>query len=230
MKRLSVVLALFMILVSACGGTSATPGPVYLPSLGAPPATPFVDANSYPMAQAPEAASSQSVSGFEVQYQSARREGKQVYIDICFTLPDTSDWTIWNAHLEYAGQALSEFGTTLVSTQEPANGQPGLRCDTLQFYVPPDVDLSSAVLTIESLAAPPREGEYCAVYLPKIQQAMIERGTGITLDCADVDGIPTMRITGKPEGMPQEEAEQIVYSDEFYTVRGPWTFTFSLAQ
>jgi hypothetical protein len=230
MKRISVVLALLAILVPACSGAPVTSGPVYLPSLEAAPATPFVDANSYPTMRAPESASSQSVSGFEVQYQGARREGKQVYIDICFTLPDSSDWTIWNAHLEYAGQAISEFGTTLVSTQAPAGGQPGLRCDTLQFYVPPDVDLSSAVLTIESLAAPPREGEYCAVYLPKIQQAMSERATGVSVECPDVNGLPTMQITAKPDAMSQEEAEQIVYSDEFYTVRGPWTFTFSLAQ
>ena len=228
MKRQFAALGLLAILASACTGTTVPP--VYLPTLEGSLATGFVDANSYPNLQAPENASSQSVSGFEVQYQSARREGKQVFVEVCFTLPDNSDWTIWNAHLEYAGQALSEFGTTLVSTREPADGQPGLRCDTLQFYVPPDADLSAAALTIESLAAPPREGEYCSVYLPKIQQAMVERGTGITVGCADVDGVPSMQITGKPEAMSQQEAEQIVYGDEFYTVSGPWTFKFSLGQ
>jgi hypothetical protein len=39
-----------------------------------------------------------------------------------------------------------------------------------------------------------------------------------------------MQIVGKPETMSQEEAEQIVYSDEFYTVKGPWSFTFNLGQ
>lgn len=229
MKRSFVMLTFLAVLVSACAA-GPTPPPVYLPTLEVAPATPFMDTTSYPSVQAPEAASVQAVSGFEVQFQSARREGKQVYIDVCFTLPDSSDWTIWNAHLEYAGQSISEFGTTLLSTQEPANGQPGRRCDTLQFYVPPDADLSAVTLVVESLAAPPREGEYCTVYMPKIQQAMIERGTGITLACVDHEGIASMEITGKPDTMSQEEAELIVYSDEFYTVRGPWSFTFSLVQ
>jgi len=27
-----------------------------------------------------------------------------------------------------------------------------------------------------------------------------------------------------------EQAEEIVYSDEFFTVKGPWSFPFNLAQ
>jgi len=30
--------------------------------------------------------------------------------------------------------------------------------------------------------------------------------------------------------MSQEEAEQLVFSEEFYTVKGPWSFTFNLGQ
>ena len=66
--------------------------------------------------------------------------------------------------------------------------------------------------------------------MPKIQQALTERGLAITLNCADVNGVQTMQITGKSDTMSQEEAEQIVYSDEFYTVKGPWAFTFNLGQ
>jgi hypothetical protein len=96
--------------------------------------------------------------------------------------------------------------------------------------VPPDAVLSNVTVSIGALAAVPREGEYCSVYMPKIQQAMLERGTGITLDCVDVNGVPTMQITSRPPDMTQEQAEQIVYSDEFYTVKGPWVFTFNLGQ
>jgi hypothetical protein len=39
-----------------------------------------------------------------------------------------------------------------------------------------------------------------------------------------------MQIITRPDSMSQEEAEQIVYSDEFYTVKGPWSFTFNLGQ
>ena len=67
--------------------------------------------------------------------------------------------------------------------------------------------------------------------MAKIQQALNERGLGITLDCPVIDGQQqSMQIVSKPETMSQEEAEQLVYSDEFYTVKGPWSFTFNLVQ
>ena len=172
----------------------------------------------------------QSMSGIEVRMDRAWQDGKSVNADVCFTLPDASDWSIWTVSLNYAGTVLQEYGTTLLSLQEGANGQPGLRCDTLTFVVPPDADLSMATVVVDAIAAYPREGEYCSVYMPKIQQAMMERGTGILLDCLDVNGTQMMQITGKPPEMTQEQAEEIVFSDEFYKVNGPWSFSFSLTQ
>jgi hypothetical protein len=66
--------------------------------------------------------------------------------------------------------------------------------------------------------------------MPKIQQVFNERGVAITLACNEVDGRATMQIVGKPDTMSQEEAEQLVYSDEFFSITGPWEFTFNLAQ
>ena len=134
------------------------------------------------------AAPNQSTSGIEVRMDRAWRDGKNVNANVCFTLPDSSDWSIWSANLNYGGQILQEYGTTLVSLQEAANGQPGSRCDTLTFVVPPDADLSAAIITIDSIAASPRGDEYCTVYMPKIQQTLLERGIGIVLECVDVDG------------------------------------------
>jgi hypothetical protein len=68
------------------------------------------------------------------------------------------------------------------------------------------------------------------VYMPKIQQILLERGIGIVLDCVDVGGTLSMQITSIPPGMTQEQAEQIVYSDEFYAIKGPWAFSFNLGQ
>jgi hypothetical protein len=39
-----------------------------------------------------------------------------------------------------------------------------------------------------------------------------------------------MKITSFPPEMTKEQVEQLVYSDEFYTIKGPWSFTFSLTQ
>jgi hypothetical protein len=223
MKKLILLLAVF---ITACGPKA---NPVVLPNL-LPAATPYIDAASYPTAQVELAAPNQVASGIEVRMERASVEGKNVNADVCFTLPDTSDWGISSASLTYGGVLVQEYGTTLVSLQEPADGVSGLRCDTLTFVVPPDADLSNVTIVIDAIAATPREGEYCSVYMPKIQQALAARGIGITLDCVDVNGLLTMKIMSMPPDMTQAQAEEVVYSDEFYSVKGPWSFSFNLAQ
>ena len=226
MKKIFCFLFLLSLITTACGKTVSQP----VQSAGVALATPAIDTTSYPTLQAPQINNSQAVSGYSVNLKRAWRDGKQVNADVCFTLPDTSDWTIWAAHLDYAGQVNDQFSSSMLSKQDAANGQAGSRCDELGFYVAPDADLSSATLTVESLGAPPTIGEYCSLYMPKIQQTLNERGIAITLNCADVNGAATMQIVSKPASMSDEDAQKIVYSDEFYTVKGPWTFQVSLGQ
>ena len=118
----------------------------------------------------------------------------------------------------------------MLSEAPTGDGQSGQRCDTLEFYVPPDADLSAVTVSIDAIGSFPRQEDYCLIYMPKIQQTLNERGIAISLACNDVNGVQTMQITSKPETMSQEEAEQLVYSDEFFTIAGPWEFTFNLGQ
>ena len=192
--------------------------------------TAFIDP-SYPTMESAPVTLMQTSSGIEVRADRAWRDGKQVNVDVCFTLLDASDWSVWSASLQYPGASILDFGSTLLSLQEPVEGQSGQRCDTLSFLnVPPDADLSSVTVTIDSIAAQPRAEDYCSIYMPKIQQTLTERGIAVTLACADVNGVETMQIASKPDTMSQEEAEQLVYSEEFFTVKGPWSFTFNLGQ
>ena len=220
MKRYLILVCL---LLSACNLSSVPP---------AVPAGPtaYIDPSYPTMESAPETSRVTS-SGIEVRADRAWRDGKQVNVDICFSLMDASDWSIWGASLQYPGGSVLDFGTTLLSIQEPVEGQGGQRCDTVSFLnVPPDADLSSVTVTVDAIAAQPRAEDYCTIYMPKIQQSLTERGIAITLNCADVNGVQTMQIASKPDTMSQEEAEQLVFSDEFYTVKGPWSFTFNLGQ
>jgi hypothetical protein len=220
MKR---ILTLIGLLLSACAPLAAPPDVSSGP-------TAYIDP-SYPTVESAPVTNSQLTSGIEVRADRAWRDGKQINADVCFTLPDASDWSVWAATLQYADATVFDFGSTMLSLQEPVEGQAGQRCDTLSFFnVPPDADLSAVTITVDSIAAPPRAEEYCSIYMPKIQQMLGERGLAITLECADVNGAQAMQIVSKPETMSQEEAEQIVYSDEFYTVKGPWSFTFNLGQ
>lgn len=220
MKR---TLLLLILLLSACSPFVPQDPEQTLP-------TAFIDP-SYPTMESAPVTLMQQNNGIEVRADRAWRDGKQVNVDVCYTLLDSSDWSIWGASLQYADMIIPDFGSTLLSVQEPVEGQSGMRCDTLSFInVPPDADLSTVTITVDAIAAPPRTEEYCSIYMPKIQQSMAERGIAIVLNCVDVNGVQSMQITSKPENMTQEEAEQIVYSDEYYTVKGPWSFTFNLGQ
>ncbi|HEX5809389.1 MAG TPA: hypothetical protein VFY25_12050 [Anaerolineales bacterium] len=220
MKRILIFACLFL---AACN-LSTVP-----PAVPAGP-TAFIDP-SYPTMESAPVTELQTSSGIQVRADRAWRDGKQVNVDVCFTLPDASAWSVSSASLQYPEGSVLDSGSTLLSLQEPVEGQSGQRCDTLSFLnVPPDADLSNTTVTIDGIGAQPRAEDYCTIYMPKIQDALTERGIPITLNCADVNGVPTMQIVSKPETMSQEEAEQLVYSDEFYTIKGPWTFTFNLGQ
>ncbi len=223
--------SLLMVLAFFAAGC-ASPAPAQPPYVPAQPqVTAQIDATSYPTLQAPQVNDNQNIGGFTVSLQRAWRDGKQVYTDVCYTLPDPSDWTVWSAQFNYQDQSITQFGATLLSKQAATTGQPGQRCDELNFYIPPDADLSAASLTIQSLGVQPTQDQYCSLYMPKIQDALKTRGIAITLECTpDANGVQSMHIASKPADMTQETADQIVYSDEFFTVKGPWTFPVSLGQ
>lgn len=221
MKR---ILILACLLLSACNLSGVPPQQV---STGP---TAYIDP-SYPTMESAPVTLMQTTSGIEVRADRAWRDGKQVNVDVCFTLPDASDWTVMSASLQYPGGSIIDFGSTMLSVQEPVEGKSGLRCDTLFFLnVPPDADLSNTIITIDVIGAQPRAEDYCTIYMPKIQQSLNERGIAITLECMDVNGVQTMQIISKPDTMSQEEAEQEVYSEEYFTKKGPWSFTFNLGQ
>ena len=228
--KLRIYLSLMALLLALVACASPAPSQGTSPQVAAPSATPFI-APSYPTAQAQAISPNQVANGIDVRVDRAWQDGKQVFADVCYTVPDASDWTIWKASLKYSDVVLQEFGTTLLSSQAPTgDGQPGQRCDTLEFYVPPDANLSTVTVSIDAIASSHRQEDYCSIYMPKIEQALKERGIAISLACNDVNGSMSMQITGKPDTMSQEEAEQLVYSDEFFTITGPWEFTFNLAQ
>jgi hypothetical protein len=227
--KITLPICILLFASIACGTTTSGAPPLAPLQPAAPfqpSATPYI-ADSYPTAEAESVSAMQNASGIDFHMERAWQEGKQVNTEVCFNLPDASDWMIWDASLKYGEIELLEYGTTLSRFEE---GQPAIRCDVLEFYVPPDADLTLATVSIKKIGAFPQQEDYCTIYMPKIQQVLNERGAGIQLACNEVNGILSMQIVSKPETMSQEEAEQIVFSDEFFTIPGPWDFNFSLGQ
>ena len=90
-RNLSFILALLIAILSCAplDLVGDNPGVVSEPS-----ATPFI-ADSYPTAEADLDSPNQVISGINVRVDRAWLDGKQVYADVCYTMPDSSDWTIW---------------------------------------------------------------------------------------------------------------------------------------
>src|SRR5829696_3076236 len=108
MKRTILLLTLLLV---ACA-------PFAPPQLEPALPTAYLDP-SYPTMESQAVTLSQLSNGIEVRADRAWRDGKQVNVDICFTLLNGSDWSVSEASLQYADQSMSDFASTLLSLQEP---------------------------------------------------------------------------------------------------------------
>jgi hypothetical protein len=218
---------------------------------------PDVDAISVKSA-AVSTTNTQTVNNIAIRVDSFRQDNEQVLIDVCFDLPDNSDWTIWSATLTLEGKTYTWSGWDPIEIRLPpvdgkqqvtiflpeggievslvdmGVGQTGFRCDTVYFDgVPAGVNSTRYTLTIDALEAAPKEGEECTqAYLEKAQAVLDAKNSGITVKCAEQDYIGGLEIATKPESMSIDEAQSMLYDPEFYLdlngIRGPWVFELEI--
>jgi hypothetical protein len=199
----------------------------------------------------------QRVNNIEISASNFRLEAAQLLVDVCFEMPDTSDWTVWSAALDGDKGAgvlsasipievrdlpvegkqrvirFDQMGGSVTTWEPAADSQKGLRCDTLYFDVQSDQEAAGVTLTIDAIAAYPREGEVCeAAYLEKVQKALDTRYTGIVVQCKIGDGTAGLVIASKPDTLSDTDAEALLYSNDLFLdvhgIRGPWVFTSTL--
>jgi len=152
--------------------------------------------------------------------------GDKLDVDVCILIPDTQDWMIDQASLQVGGTQIPlSAGALLEYKPAASDGTPGRRCDRLSFNLPVDIDISEAILTVQSIAAPPREGQTCKFLLETVQKILDERNSGIKIACTEGPGYSDARVVRKPDTMSQAQAEQVAFSREYYSVEGPWTFS-----
>ncbi len=162
---------------------------------------------------------------FNISVANFRRENDSSKVDVCIDLPDTQDWMISNANLHVNGSRLPLSGGELLEyTAALEDGSPGRRCDTLFFDLPLDVQPRAIVLEVVSVAAMPREGEYCKFLLEKVQPTLQARDSGILLSCSEETGYSKAQVTAHPDNLSQAEAEATAFSSEYFTIDGSWSF------
>ena len=159
-----------------------------------------------------------------------RRDGDKLLVDVCHELPDSEDWMVQDVVLNYSDQGelhqVSMTGTSLISLRLPVtDGEPGQRCDALEFNVEAPV-VVSPTLDVLSISAYPREGQSCKVYLEKVQPLLDAQNNGIHLSCEELPGASNMTIDTMPEGMSLDAAQAIVYQifTDAISIYGPWIF------
>jgi hypothetical protein len=162
---------------------------------------------------------------FHISATNFRREKDTAKVDVCIDLPDPQDWMISDSNLLVNGSTLAVSGGELIEYNAAStDGTPGRRCDTLFFDLPLDLQLKDIVLQVLSIAATPREGEYCKFLLEKVQPTLQANQTGIQISCSEEAGYSKAQVTAKPESMTQAEAEATAFSPEYFTINGSWSF------
>lgn len=186
----------------------------------------------------------QTKNGISVTATNFRIEDSKYKIDVCFEMPDSSDWTIWQAALVYEGQRIESFGADPIEIRLPEEngkqqvttftdgqksfsesvataGAKGQRCDTVYFFIPDESKTAEAVLIISSIAAYPGEGQECnQSYLQKVNDALKTYGPSLQADCVSknsgTEGVSGLVIVSKPDDMSLEDAQAILNSNEFF--------------
>jgi hypothetical protein len=191
--------------------------------------------------------------GVEPTASNFRRAENSLLVDVCFEFPDDGDWTIWSASLRYGKTIIQDFRSDPIVVREPerdgmqtvtdfgnggknswaepaTKGDPGGRCDTLSFEMPPDTKPQELELSIDSIAAAPREGELCSqASLDRLQAAVDARAEGILIGCQDNgEQGEGFEVLSTPLEVSQAQAEELALGPDVFLdafgVRGPWTY------
>lgn len=165
-------------------------------------------------------------NNIEVTVSNLRREGSNLKVDVCFDMPDKSDWMLEpTSSVDYSGIKGVGGGFNNFLYERATETQSGYRCDTVHFGIPDIANFANITLTLY-IAAPPREGKECDFYQNQAQKLKAQ-GLDIQFSCNIISGGTDVTIDKKPAGMTEEEAGQLIFGPEAMVLPTPWVFSFS---
>ena len=176
-----------------------------------------------------ESAPDEQMPQLKMTASNLRHQGDRLFVDVCYEIPDNRDWTIFDALFRYenGSRQVEEplLGSSLISLQQAGEGtNKGQRCDTLEFRLWPELEISNPSLAVLSIGAYPREGMTCAWYLAEVQSRLDAQAKGIRIDCEEVPHSFKLTVVKWPDQISQAEAEGIVYQVFLDSIsqKGPW--------
>jgi hypothetical protein len=238
--RYLIIVFLLLFHVGCVGKTQ----PVVASLTETPPADVLTSTQSIPLTQV--------VNGITMLASNFRIENGELNFDLCYDIPDSGDWTVWQANLRTESAEIEMLETALLELRHPAvdgiqevitlaestsepdeNNGLGLRCDSIRFFGAVS-DSHHFTITIESILATPSESGVCdATYLARVNAELETYAVGLSAECFIVEyegggGSSGLEIAAWPETMTQQEAEAILADSDFYMdvhgIRGPWIF------
>jgi hypothetical protein len=167
------------------------------------------------------------VAGVKVELMDGlKREGDQIFANLCYELTKGLDWTPWEAKIIHENNTYYRPETLFLNQYDPQDPSENvIRCVRLFFHAPKEINPNHAILEIGSFIHLSAEGEYCSTNLKVIQKRLDAMASGIRVGCKEEDGIQDVSILEKPSGISQEEAQRIVSEAQPDRMDGPWVFT-----
>lgn len=223
--RLSIFL--ISLTLAACGTRTATPTPTVVPLPSVTP--PAQQASATPTVMpipsiAPQTSNGLTLRADNFRYTDYRPNKHQFSVDVCYQRPDSAEWFIPKAQLQYPN------GVTALAS---ANTLTPATCLALHFYVPITADLISATLTLPALVSYPAPETICADFYPAVQKALDSQNTGVTVHCEQGELGPLVGPWIYPDTLTRADAQQLIDAawqqviDRDYSRLGPWVFTTS---
>ncbi len=159
-------------------------------------------------------------SAVQVFLRGVERRGKEAFLEVCFTPPDASDWTLGTVRLLIDGMEMPFLGSVL--TEIVTDPEVHRRCEMLTFGIPPEMVLSTAVLQVDTLQVEPLPEDLCTLYLPKLSPRL--EAQGVRADCVQSPEGWQVRLLSYPPNLSAEQAQALIYDPANFALTGPWTF------
>lgn len=209
--RVGILLTTFTVLVViALFSRGYVQRPASPTSLPQPPAGREVDATQGAAGYTAE------VEGVAIEASHWRMENGAVLVDICFERISEDDWNLSRSELSIGGSTIQASYWALIEYRYDESGQATQRCDAVSFPYANVAVLGEVRVTVPRLETSRSENIDCPAARSKLQ------GTGIEIECYQMENSGGYTVVAQPEDMPLEEAQRLA-DDAFIDVLvGPW--------
>ena len=174
--------------------------------------------------QLDELIAEEMIDGFWVGASPLVHGDSRAFVRICLALEGSE------ARFMFGGPTRLDFPGGSSDTFYVHNDIPdedGAACEVLEFMgVVPSDEQGDWRFTLEDVMYPlPDEGTECDVYQRLAEADKSLRDAGITVACSTGEGMTSLEIVSKPDGLSEAEAQEMITDVVRGHHHGPWIFT-----